>query len=239
MKRLILVFHIVLLVLTACDDGRIYETVYTSTEGKTVVLSGRLQGLDAWSEGYNVCIAGFDGTDDYAYISKIVSPTDDGFEVHDTLSGIPAPVRTIQLCVLNRLRQHVVTFGEVDVTGLSLRDTARLDVGALDVSMLQAIQQAYFNTTCANCHGATGRAAAGLFLTEGKSYEALVGAASRKVDGHLLVQPACADSSIIYQALTTDLTKEWREYHHDLVSEQVELKILPMLKAWINDGAKR
>ena len=240
MKRFIIGSFCALMLCTACDDGRIYEQTYTATEGKTVVLTGTLQGLDAWADGYSVSIAGFDGVDDYAFISKVLMPRQDGsLHIADTLSGIPADVRNVQLCVINRLRQHVVTFSEVDVTGYSTRDTIRMDVGTINVGMFQAIQQSYFNTTCANCHGATGRAAAGLFLTEGQSYDALVGAASHKVEGQLLVKAGQPDSSILYQALTTDLTKDWREYHRDLVSEQVELKILPIIRAWIQGGAEQ
>lgn len=240
MKKFIIAPFWALMLCTACDDGRIYEQNYTATEGKTVVLTGTLQGLDDWTDGYNVSIAGFDDADDYAFISKVLTPPQNGsVHIADTLSGIPAEVRNVQLCVINRLRQHVVTFSQMDVTGYSTRDTIRMDVGTINVGMFQAIQQSYFNTTCANCHGATGRAAAGLFLTEGQSYEALVGVASKKVSGQQLVSVGQPDSSILYQALTTDLTKGWREYHRDLVSEQVEQKILPILKAWIQGGAKQ
>ena len=35
--------------LTACDDGRIYPDTDTSSEGKTVVLEGTLEGLENWA----------------------------------------------------------------------------------------------------------------------------------------------------------------------------------------------
>ena len=35
--------------LISCDDGRIYPETVVSSEGKTVVLEGVLDGLDSWT----------------------------------------------------------------------------------------------------------------------------------------------------------------------------------------------
>ena len=194
MKKYIFATLLGLLMLnvTACDDGRIYPETAATAEGKTVVLEGVLNGLDNWASNYRVSIAGFeDANDDYASVSKVITTSDikDG-KVSIELSGLKSDIKLVRLCILDRLRKHIVTFNEVDVSNAT--ETVRMDVGTVNISMFNAIQQNYFNTTCANCHGASNRAAAGLYLTEGKSYQALVDADSRKVEGKKLVEPtAC------------------------------------------------
>ena len=76
--------------LISCDDGRIYPETVVSSEGKTVVLEGVLDGLDSWTSSYRVSIAGFECADDeYASVSKVISGSDviDG-KVNVELSGI-------------------------------------------------------------------------------------------------------------------------------------------------------
>ena len=63
MKKYILFFAFSLLVtgLTSCDDGRIYEnTGFVPREGRVLKLSGKFSGINKWSEGYSIVVAGFD-----------------------------------------------------------------------------------------------------------------------------------------------------------------------------------
>ena len=184
MKRLVskTLIGVSLLSLCACDDGRIYPETNTSADGKTVVLEGVLEGFDSWSSNYRVSIAGFEQADDeYASVSKVITASDiQGGKALVELSGIKDNVTLVRLCVLDRLRRHIVGFKEVDISDAT--EPVKMDVGTIDISMFNAIQQSFFNTTCANCHGASNRAAAGLFLTEGKSYQALVDVDSKRVE---------------------------------------------------------
>ena len=231
-------FVLSLLGLTSCDDGRIYPETVKLSEGKTVVLEGVLNGLENWPGAYRVSIAGFENADDeYASVSKVITSSDvtDG-KVSIELSGIKDEVKIVRLCVLDRLRKHIVTFKETDIS--TATETVRMDVGTVDISMLNAIQQSYFNTTCANCHGASNRAAAGLYLTEGRSYNAMVGVASTKVEGRKLVEPNDANNSVLHMVLNQQSVEGISMAHRDLVSEKNELTILPLIDSWINNGAK-
>ena len=224
--------------LTACDDGRIYPETAASSEGKTVRLEGVLEGLENWTSAYRVSIAGFENADDdYASVSKVISASDvtDG-KVSIELSGIKENVTLVRLCVLDRLRKHIVTFSEEDISKAT--DVVKMDVGVIDISMFNAIQQAFFNTTCANCHGASNRAAAGLYLTEGKSYEALVDVDSKKVEGKKLVETNNANNSVLHMVLTQPSVEGVSMAHRDLVSEKNDQTILPLIDSWINNGAK-
>jgi hypothetical protein len=224
--------------LTACDDGRIYPDSATSTEGKTVVLEGTLEGLENWAGNYRVSIAGFEEADDeYAQVSKVITVSDvkDG-KVSVELSGIKSEVKLVRLCVLDRLRRHIVTFKETDISDAS--ETVNMEVGTVNISMFNAIQQNFFNTTCANCHGASNRAAAGLYLTDGKSYDALVDVDSRKLEDKKLVETNNASNSVLHMVLHELTVPGISMAHHDLVSEKNEETILPLIDSWINNGAK-
>ena len=214
---------IAVLLLAACDDGRIYNEVAVDTTGRSARLTAAITGLDHW-------------TDNYTSISKAVRANADG-QVSMTLNNIPDQVTSVRLCVLDRLRRNVVTFSEVATEGV--RDTIRLELGTVDASMLNAIQQGYLNTTCANCHGASNHAAAGLNLTAGKSYAALVGVASRKVEGHQLVAPGNAAESVLHMVLHNEHVEGISMNHFDLVSEKNAELILPLIDSWIDGGAEQ
>lgn len=225
-------------VLGACDDGRIYPETKTLTQGRTVLLEGTLEGLDSWPGDYRISIAGFEGADDdYADLSKVISSSDltDG-KVSVELSGIKENITLVRLCVLDRLRRHIVTFKEVDVSKADERVT--MDVGTLNIGMLNVIQTSFFNTTCANCHGASNRAAAGLYLTEGRSYGALVDVDSKNVEGRKLVAPGASSNSVLHMVLNQQSVEGIAMDHRDLVSEKNQTTILPLIDSWINNGAK-
>ena len=152
------------------------------------------------------------------------------------LSGISDDVTNVQLCVLDRLRRHVMTFQQIELE--QTRDTIYMEVGTVNASMYNAIQQSFFNTTCANCHGASNRAAAGLYLTEGKSYDALVGQPSKKVPDINMVEPDDASNSLLHIVLHQERVEGISMTHRDLVSEKSDQSILPLIDSWINHGAK-
>ena len=241
MKRIVsrMLIGFSLLGLCACDDGRIYPDTSSSAEGKTVVLEGVLEGFDSWSSNYRVSIAGFEQADDeYASVSKVITASDiqeDGKALVE-LSGIKDNVTLVRLCILDRLRRHIVGFKEVDISEAT--EPVKMDVGTIDISMFNTIQQSFFNTTCANCHGASNRAAAGLFLTEGKSYQALVDVDSKKVEGKKLVETNNAANSVLHMVLTQQSVEGISMAHRDLVSEKNEETLLPLIDSWINNGAK-
>jgi hypothetical protein len=137
----------------------------------------------------------------------------------------------VALCVINRLRQRVATFEEMDFT----QQTATLQVGTLNVSMYGCIQQTVFNTTCAHCHGGSSYAAAGLNLTEGNSYQCLVNHASKKVEGETLVVPGNAEGSVLTRVLGSTLTADWG-YDHS--KEVLDSNVLSLIDSWINAGAE-
>ena len=184
---------LIILALLSCDDGRIYDTeAILPEEGRVVELTGEVTGSN-WTDKYSVVLAGFGEDSEYAIITKSVPLTG---KTKVVLSGISDEVTRMELCVINRLRKRIVTLQAFECPATT--DTIRLEAAPVDAGMYATIQDRLFNTTCAACHGYGERAAAGLFLTEGRSHAALVGKESVKVPGMLLVAEGNAEESVLY-----------------------------------------
>ena len=222
---------------SSCDEGRIPEKEITVTEeGRVVKLTADLVGLDNWHSDYNVVLAGFAENSSYSAIAKdlSVSIADNG-HVEVVMSGIGDEVRTLEVCVSNSIRERIATFYSMEAPATA--DTIRMDVGTLDISMYGTIQKTVFTDKCIQCHGAgSGEPAAGLHLTEGRSYADLYGAASTMVPGQQRVDPGKSGESILYSILTTDMSAEWAIDHSRLMS--VEENLLTLIRKWIDNGAK-
>ena len=109
----------------------------------------------------------------------------------------------------------------------------RLDAGKLDAGMFNSIQTEIFNRSCTACHGGSTEPAAGLYLTEGKSYKALVDVvADKSEEGLKLVKPGSAEESFLHVILHENIVK----YDHTNVI--TTSSTLTLLDDWINNGAK-
>lgn len=222
---------------SSCDDGRIPEKEIIVTEkGRVVKLTADLVGLDNWHSDYDVVLAGFTENSSYSAIAKdlSISVTDNG-HVEMVMSGIGDNVRTLEVCVSNSIRERIATFYSMEAPATT--DTIRMDIGTLNVSMYDAIQKNIFTDKCVQCHGAgSGKPAAGLHLTEDRSYADLYGYASTILPGVQRVNPGKSDESILYNILTTDMSAGWAIDHSQLMSTDENL--LTFVKNWIDNGAK-
>lgn len=213
--------------LTACDEGRIYDEAVGGERGglRVEVTVSNSSGANAWFEGYSLAVAGFSAVSEYAIISKALTVDDDG-NCRVTLDGIPAEVRTVELCVIDRLRRKVATFRSVGIGDGPLEIISDGD----DFSPESPIQSEIFNTTCVNCHGGANFAAAGLNLSEGRSFGELIGVQSVKVPEEMRVAPGNAEASVLYRILAGNASAGWN-YDHSVeitASEKLEL-----IKNWI------
>lgn len=234
-KEILSMVLLLALGVTACDDGKIYgENNYETTKGSTLKMSSHISGIDKWPEGYSVVVAGF-GENDYAIISKVIpAPGADGEAVDVILSGITAEVTQVELCVINRLRKRVATFYKGEFNAQT--DTVYMDAGTINANMFDCIQTNVLDAYCTACHGASNTAAAGLHLTSGSSYRALVGIPAKKSpDKTLLVSPGDPGDSFLHLVLNTDLSHDWRMDHIDMITSP---DLLTLIDSWIEGGAK-
>lgn len=237
MKKNSFIFALSLLsvAFTSCDDGLIYEKLpEISHEGFNVKLTGKIDGIDQWNDPYSVVLAGF-GDSRYAIVQKQI-PIAEEEEIQMTLSDISSEVKTIELCVTNKLRERIITFRTIEMTDIEdARDTVLMDVGTVDAGIYTAIQQHIFNTTCAACHGGRETAAAGLYLTDGRSHDALVNQPSSRVENGTLVIPGDAENSVLHKVVNEGNAAHLSFSHENMIASSALLKLIDN---WINDGAK-
>ena len=209
----------------ACDDGPVEEHyAQMSQEGRTVNLTAHVTGLDSWPSEFSLVVAGF-GEKEYAIISKTVVPDSDG-EASVTLSGVSMEATTVELCMINKLRKRIVSYYTVDCSGEG--DVIDMQVG--DVNEV-------FDNHCIMCHGGSTSAAAGLYLTEGRSYDALVNVPSSRRPGSVLVEPGSSEDSFLHAVLMGDAPED-RHGHEDILSVSY-MHLIMLLDEWIDNGAKK
>lgn len=222
--------------LFSCDEGRLYSSdePFFTEEGGTASFHGEISGIKSWPSDYTFALAGFEEGNDFALISKNIPQSSEDGMVNVVMTGIPGEVSTVELCIIDRLRRRIATFASTDfVTG---KDTLRIDLlKPVDISMANTIQKTILNTTCANCHGASNKAAAGLNLTEGHSFREMVGIRSSKLEGWDRVSPGNSNRSLLYQILANDASSAWR-YDHSV--EIIHSEKIDLIRNWINAGAK-
>ena len=220
------------LCLVSCDSGDIIpKTIVYGKDGRTARLTGTIMGLDRWSSKYSLRIASFNEESDSPLLSKVVTAEADG-KVDLLLSQISDDATKVELCVLDRLRHRVFTLIERDITNVS--DTVRMDVGTMDASMFDMLQDKLFDERCISCHRNGENPSGQLCLTKGKSYAALVNRPSYKYDDRILVKPNDGLNSVLYQLMESNLT-EWRMPHADIIKEE---NIRLFIRDWIDNGAK-
>jgi len=237
-KKVFLTLCLSLMLLAGCDDGDITNdnVLYTRT-GRTLNLSADISGINSWADGYNVVVAGFSDSE-YADISKNIQS--DG-KIKVQLAGINSSVKTLKICVVNRLRVCVATFYSFDCSKVT-DDEIILDAGNVNVGMMQAVKNSIFSTTCVTCHGSSKGAAAGLFLTDSLCYNALVNHRSARDTSSCLVVPGQPDSSFLLKVLKGEVMKT-----HDGITDTLvkfdHINMIPnylhydLLESWIETGA--
>ena len=97
MKSIISSLLFLLLLCTACDDGRIYEKEYVPIEsGRVAKVEMDIDGVSSWPSNYTVAIAGFSADNQYASITRNVQPDANG-HVSISISLFPLPDNNCQL----------------------------------------------------------------------------------------------------------------------------------------------
>ena len=221
---------------TACDDGRIYpeDVRLAEREGWTVKVVGTISGQDTWAAGYEVVVAAFNDESDYALITKnIPSGVQD---VAISMNAIPSEATSVELCVIDRLRQRVAILKRMEIDrSADPRDTITIDAGTMDAGMLATIQDNVLTPRCATCHGLSSTAASGINLTKGKTYAAIVGVPSKRMPDRHIVEPGESAESVLQMILNTDVSASWGYDHGNAdISDQWK----EIITKWIDNGAK-
>ena len=236
------IFSFLSLHLVSCDSGDIEEQSYTITDkGHTVKLTAVLSGIDTWESRYSISLAGFSTGDNYAQVVRsLPNTTPDGTRVEMILSNIGDNINTVELAITNRLRERIITLARVNLEDYTnKKDTIYMDLGVTDVSKFGALQLGLFNMACIQCHGGNGGAgAAGLNLTEGRSFANLVNVPSSRKEGMMRVVGGNAQESLLHQMMAEGGENLLHVNHTEILSNQFREnlnEVRQLIDEWIGE----
>lgn len=213
-----------------CDEGKIYPDVQeTEANGLSVSVKGSFEGCGGYENSdYGIVVAAFKEGDDFAVISKPLTDGSDDIE----LKNIDTSVSTVEICVISRLRERIITIASMDIDPSDGPDFT-FNVGELDVAPFSIINDNIFTTSCVQCHGATGVSAASLNLLAAEAYRNLVNVPSTVIDGEMRVLPGDATASTLWQIVATDISETMKFDHSNLLTPEKS----GFIEEWINRGA--
>ena len=236
-----IIFHFPLLFsLSSCDSGDIVEkTISQETNGHTVKLAAIVSGMSDLSDKYTLTLAAFESGNSYALTTYALPQTDDSSLISLVMPNVGSNVSTVELAIVNRLRQRVITLASVRMDDYTqTTDTILLNVGTVDVGMFNVIQHNVFNQSCIQCHGGNGgNGAANLNLTEGKAYHNLVDIPSTRKEGMYRVVSGNASQSLIHQILAEGGEEILHYNHTEVLSSQFKddvSAVRTFIDDWIN-----
>ena len=228
--------------LVSCDSGDIADKVYTVDEkGYTVKMTARMSGLSEWEgSDYTLAVAGFTADGKFALLQKALpSSAEDDTPVSLVLSNLSSEVQTVELALTNSLRKRIITLASVNMADYAdngVHDTIRLNLGSLDAGRLGVLQTGLFNHACIQCHGANGRSAAGLNLTEGNAEVNLVDVPSTRKEGFLRVESGNAEGSLLHLILSEGGENLLAHNHTEILSSQFKTnlkEVEDLIDSWI------
>lgn len=201
MKHFYVIF-LLLPMLTACDSGDVHEVYRRTSTGRTALLTGS---VDVWEElpaGYNIALAAFGSTSDYALGQRIISASDvESGRVRVMLSQLSDTVNTVELCVTNTLRKKTLSLQRLELASVPVQDTIRLESALRALTSASCLQTGLFNEACIRCHGGGNQAARGLNLTEGHSMSMLVNVPAASHPELMRVSGGNPEESLLHQIL--------------------------------------
>ncbi len=219
--------------LAGCDDGKIYpeEDEIVDVDGGVVTLEVAFKNLEVWPDNYMFLFATYGEDERTPIMSKIIPmPSNETEKITVYLNGITEESKYATVAVSNRGRQLLYKYYTYAIENPELQVV--LPVEEIDLAGYDRVQQHVFNTYCILCHGEGNEAAAGLYLTEGKSLPSLVNHPSALSAGEeLLVKPGSAGNSFLVDILENDILR----YNHTDVLPEAEL--ITLIETWINNGA--
>lgn len=236
------IYIIALVGFCCCDSGDIAEKVFSVDEtGYTVKVTARMSGLSDWEDsGYTLAVAGFTADSKFALLQRALPSTaEDDLPVSLVLSNLSGELKTVELALTNSLRKRIITLATISMADYSentARDTIRLDLGNIDVSHFGVLQTGLFDRACIQCHGASGRSAAGMNLTAGHAKANLVDVPSTRREGFMRVESGNAEGSLLHLILNEGGENLLSHNHTEILSSQFKSnleEVNSLIDSWI------
>lgn len=234
--------------LASCDSGNILDKEITVREsGKVVKLTATIIGISDWGGTYNVAVAGFSGDNQYALTQRAIPEnTADGTTISIVMNNLSTEVNTVELALTNRLRKRILTLASMTIDDFKDDgDTIRMDIGTIRVDEIGCIQRGIFNVACIQCHGANGRSAGNLNLTEGNAPACLVDVDAQSSvagQGYKRIKAGNPDASLLYKILNPGGEDILHYNHTEVLSSQFKNnldEVKSIIYEWINHPTSR
>ena len=198
----LLLLLLALLVVTSCDSGDVHEVYRFKSTGRTALLTGSVDEWEELPEGYNIALAAFGSTSDYALGQRILSASDvESGRLRVELSQLSDTVHTVELCVTNTLRKKTLSLQRLELASLPAQDTVRLESALRALTSASCLQKGFFDEAYIRCHGGGNQSARGLNLTEGHSMTMLVNVPAASHPELLRVSGGRPEESLLHQIL--------------------------------------
>lgn len=234
--------------LASCDSGNILDKEITIREsGKVVKFTATIIGISDWGGTYNVAVAGFSGDNQYALTQRAIPEnTADGTTISIVMNNLSTEVNTVELALTNRLRKRILTLASMTIDDFKDDgDTIRMDIGTIRVDEIGCIQRGIFDVACIQCHGANGRSAGNLNLTEGNAPACLVDVDAQSSvagQGYKRIEAGNPDASLLYKILNPGGEDILHYNHTEVLSSQFKNnldEVKSIIYEWINHPTSR
>lgn len=234
--------------LASCDSGNILDKgISVRDSGKVVKLTATINGISDWGGKYNVAVAAFFADNQYALTQRAIPEnTAEGTTVSIVMNNLPAEVNTVELALTNKLRKRILTLASMDISDFKADgDTILMNLGTICVDEIGCIQRGIFDVACIQCHGANGRSAGNLNLTEGNAPACLVDVDAQSSvagQGYKRIVAGNPKSSLLYQILNPGGEDILHYNHTEVLSSQFKNnldEVKSLLYEWINHPTSR
>lgn len=238
---------VIICLLASCDSGDILDKEITVREsGKIVKLTATISGISDWDGKYNVAVAAFSGDNQYALSQRAIPEnTAEGTPVSIVMNNLSTEVNTVELALTNKLRKRILTLASMNIDDFKADgDTIRMDLGTIRIDEMGCIQRGIFDVACIQCHGANGRSAGNLNLTEGNAPACLVDVDAQSSvagQGYKRIVADNPDASLLYVILNPGGEDILHYNHTEVLSSQFKNnldEIKTLLYEWINTTSR-
>lgn len=242
MKRNLFLLSSLCLLLTGCDSGNIDdEDIFVRDSGKAVKVTATISGIDKLSNSYTVAVAAFSGDNKYAITQRAIPESiTDGQSISITLDNLSNEVSTVELALTNKLRKRILTLASIDIKEFeSGKDTIRMNLGNISVDEIGCIKQGIFRVSCIQCHGANGRSAGNLNLTDDNPPANLVDVDAQSSvagQGYKRIVSGKPEESLMYKILNPGGENILHYNHTEVLSSQFKnnlTEVKTLLHDWI------
>ncbi len=218
--------------LSGCDSGDIYPKENDNGTDIDVVAHFRFSNTETFPENYKIIFGSFNDDLQHPISSKVVSKPAEGEDITVSLINIPENATFLGLYLVHEYsNQKIYPFYVYPITK-TLDEDIDLPLQNINLAVFGRIKKQVFSQ-CVQCHGGSGSAAAGLFLTDDKSYEMTVDVTAKRNAEKKRISPNNVQNSFLIDILKGEALTGQHSSLSSLKDDDITL-----IERWIKNGAE-